>query len=87
MKTNQSTAATPIAAQSTLISPVLLECMAQLREVHRKIINFYENNEDIGLKDYTNDPFTKIDTHLTDAADDLSEFIRYEVLGNTFYAE
>lgn len=66
-----------------VISPVLLECMEQLRDVQLKIREFCQS--DLPFKDCIEIEGGKIDDHLGNAAYELSEIIGQEVLKKTFY--
>ncbi|MEG1842311.1 MAG: hypothetical protein RR221_06320 [Alistipes sp.] len=92
MKTNQtatlgsnSTSQTSQLAGGGIVSPVLLDCMAQLKDVNCKLRAFYTTNKD--LEDSIQKNYLSIDSDLNSVAYDLSEIMRVEMITNTFYKD
>lgn len=70
---------------SSVIPPVLLECLAQVKDVRTKIDTLYESST--LQKDLCSEEYSSFDGKINDIAGDISEMIRAELLNSIYYLE
>lgn len=85
MKNNLNTAVQVIAQQIQVIPQVLLDCIEQLRVIQSKMENY--RLEATVIDDIIFNDYSDFENNLSDAAYNLSQIMRVELLNNTFYAE